>query len=262
MSIGVSIEYAHARTSARLAQRPGERVAQQLRACRSVAAQLEAVRASPAASYVSGVEAAGSIDSIEAAFRQQFRLRVAELGEWSPDEWKPAIHFVAELLDLPALLHLSGAATPPDWLQADAALAHLARPDAFERRIGLVARYPWLRTALDTDARASTQTARLHPVLQAWVRRWRTLWPACTADERANLDQLVSILERHVRQFGTLAVEDAGAARAALASQLANLMRRAAVEPAALFAWLALLAIDLERLRGEFVTRAVADRSR
>jgi hypothetical protein len=31
------------------------------------------------------------------------------------------------------------------------------------------------------------------------------------------------------------------------------------VEPAALFAWLALLALDLERLRGDFVTRAVAD---
>jgi hypothetical protein len=259
MSTGLSIEYAHARTSARLSQRPGERLAHQLRACRSIAAQLEAVRASPAASYVSGVEAAGSIDSIEAAFRQQFRLRVEELANWSPDAWKPAIRFVASLLDLPVLLHLSGTVTLPGWVHADAALAHLARPDALERRIGIAADYPWLRTAFETEARASTRAARLHPALQAWLRRWRTLWPACSADERANLEQLVLIIERHLLRFGTLAVEDAGAARMELASQLSNLMRRAAVEPTALFAWLALLALDLERLRGDFVTRAVAD---
>jgi len=262
MSIGLSIEYAHARTSARLAQRPGERLTQQLRACRSVAAQLEAVRASPAAAYVSGIEGAGSIDSIEAAFRQQFRLRVAELADWSPDEWKAAIRFVATLLDLPALLHLSGSATPPNWTRTDPALAHLARPDPLERRIGIAAEHPWLRAALDADVRASTRSARLHPALQAWLRRWRTLWPRCTADERANLEQLVRIVERHVLRFGTIAVEEAGSARLAQAAQLTSLMRRAATEPAALFAWLALLAIDLERLRGEFAMRAVADQSR
>lgn len=262
MSVGVSIEYAHARTSARLAQRPGDRLVQQLRACRSVAAQLEAVRASPAAPYVSGVEGAGSIDSIEAAFRQQFRLRVTELADWSPDGWKPAIRFVATLLDLPALLQLSGSATPAAWLHSDPMLAPLARPDPLERRIGIAAGHPWLRTAFEATARASTHPARLHPTLQAWLRRWRALWPACTADERANLDQLVRILERHVLQFGTVAVEDAGAARLALAAQVGSLMRHTATEPAALFAWLALLAIDLERLRGEFVTRTAADQPR
>jgi hypothetical protein len=105
------------------------------------------------------------------------------------------------------------------------------------------------------------RAARLHPALAAWERKWRALWPECSADEHANLDQLARITAEHVLRFGTLAVDEAGGARLAFAARLAGLMRRAAGEPAALFAWLALLAVDLERLRGEFVARALAEQT-
>lgn len=260
MTTGVSIEYAHARASARLSQRPDERMWQHLHAGRSVAAQLEAVRASPAAAYVSGIAAAGTIDSMELAFRQQFRRLVSEVVDWAPDGWKPAIALVRVLLDLPALLWLAGD-HPLEWMTSDPELAAFARRDSLERRTALSARLPWLVAAMAETEKTpgGAVTARLHPVLRAWERRWRALWPACSAEEHANLDHLVRIIERHVLRFGSLAVEDAGDARLRLAAELTSLLRRSAAQPAALFAWLGLLAIDLERLRGEFVACAAAD---
>jgi hypothetical protein len=259
MTAGVSIEYAHARTSARLSQRPDERLWQQLHASRSVAAQLEAVRASPAAAYVSGIAVAGTIDSIELAFRQQFRLLVDEVADWSPDAWKPAVAFVRHLLVLPILLQLAGEESPPAWISSDSELAYVARRDARERRAELAKDWPWLVDAIGSGSLPATLEARVHPALRAWETRWRALWPASTADEHANLDQLVRILERHLLRFGSLALDEAGDARLKLAAELTSLLRRSAAQPAALFAWLALLAIDLERLRGEFVLRAATD---
>ena len=55
----LTFDYAHARVAARLAQRPDERLWTQLRSSRSVPALLEAVRASSAASTVSGVPPTG-----------------------------------------------------------------------------------------------------------------------------------------------------------------------------------------------------------
>ena len=64
MISGLTFDYAHARVAARLAQRPDERLWTQLRSSRSVPALLEAVRASSAASTVSGVPVAGDADAM------------------------------------------------------------------------------------------------------------------------------------------------------------------------------------------------------
>jgi hypothetical protein len=46
-------------------------------------------------------------------------------------------------------------------------------------------------------------------------------------------------------------------ARRALSSRLIALYRRAMLDPAAVFIFLALSALDIERLRGELVRRAI-----
>jgi hypothetical protein len=128
-----------------------------------------------------------------------------------------------------------------------------------ERRAELASGWPWLSEAIAGPFPSSSLEARAHPALRAWERHWRALWPACSAEEHANLDHLVRIIERHLLRFGSLAVEEAGDARLKLAADLTSLLRRSAAQPAALFAWITLLAIDLERLRGEFVLRAATD---
>ena len=123
--------------AARLSQRPDDRLWTQLRSSRSVSALLEVVRASNAASLVSGIPAAGSADDVELAFRQQLRTRIAEVAAWSPSEWRPALLYTRHLVDLPALQHLLSDEPPPRWIAVDPALAALARPERIAALVGL-----------------------------------------------------------------------------------------------------------------------------
>jgi hypothetical protein len=97
----------------------------------------------------------------------------------------------------------------------------------------------------------------LHHTLLDWLTHWRTLWPPLGADDRAALEALVATIARHLLRFGAAAPEDAAALRAELQTRLLASARQRAVRPVALFAALALHALDLERLRAEFPLRAV-----
>lgn len=99
--------------------------------------------------------------------------------------------------------------------------------------------------------------AHLHPALLAWLDAWRALWPPCGDEDCAALEQLVAVVARHLRRFAAAAPEDAAALRADLQARLLTLLRRHPARPVALFAALALHALDLERLRAEFVLRAL-----
>ncbi len=264
MIAGFPIEYAYARASARLAQRPDERLWTQLRSARTVGAALDAVRGSAGAAYVSGVTWPAPLADLELAFRQHWRTRVDEVARWAPDAWRPALRWTAHLVDLSALVHLVGDEPPAPWMGADPALAAYAHEQRGERLARLAAG-PLAPLALAVETAeppprrlnaAAWQRARLHAALRAWEREWRARWPACDAEARAGLERLVARVAEHVARFGTLAVDDAPAARQTLAADVAALLHRSAAQPAALFAYLTLVALDLERLRGEILVRA------
>jgi hypothetical protein len=63
-------------------------------------------------------------------------------------------------------------------------------------------------------------------------------------------------VREHLAAFGGLPPEAAAASRERLAERVLRQLHDAAGQPAALFAYLLLVALDLERLRGEFVLRA------
>lgn len=264
MIAGLPIEYAYARASARLAQRPDERLWTQLRSARSVGAALEAVRGGAAAAYVSGITWPAPLADLELAFRQQWRTRVDEVARWAPDAWRAALRWTVYLVDLPALVHLLGEEPVPPWIGTDPVLAPYAL-DARGDRLARLAEGPLapLALAVETAAppprridTAARPRVRLHAALRAWESEWRARWPACDSEARAGLERLVTRVATHVARFGALAVEDAPAARQTLAAEVGALLRRSAAQPAALFAYLALVALDLERLRGEIVVRA------
>jgi hypothetical protein len=272
MISGLSLEYAQARVAARLAQRPDERLWQQVHSARTVAALLETVRASIAAPIVSGIPVTGEGDAIEHAFRQQWRTRVDEVAAWSPERWQSAVGFMRFLSDLPALVHLLSDERPPRWLASDPELARYALATAAERRNALasgpLAPIAAAVRAVEVDATGHrdeplVRTLKrlraghgLHAALAAWEREWRMRWPEESSDVIVGLDHIARMLRTHVLRFGTLSLPDASSARQSLAVRLAAQVRRAALQPSALFAYLALFALDLERLQGEFVLRA------
>ncbi len=264
MIAGLPIEYAYARACARLAQRPDERLWTQLHSARSVGAALEAVRGSAAAAYLSGVTWPAPLADLELAFRQQWRTRVDELARWAPDPWRAALRWTAHLVDLPALVHLLGDELPAPWIAADPVLAPYAHPQRGERRAALAAG-PLAAVALAVETAeppprrldaAARQRARLHSAVRAWETEWRARWPVLDDEARASIERLAALVRAHLARFAALTVEDAPAARQRLGAEVAALLRHCPAQPAALFAYLALAALDLERLRAEILVRA------
>ena len=259
---GPSLEYGYARLSARLAGRPDERLWRQLRSARSLQAAIDAVRGSAAAPYVAGVAMRGTIDGIELAFRQHLRARIRETTSWAPQAWGAALRWTEALVDLPVIAHLLGDARLPHWLRDDPHLAACAIADRIARRAHLTQGplAPLIAALARHEAPrrhgAARRSDRLHPLLHAWHTQWQQLWPACSDEERAALRLLARTVQTHLSAFAALPTEATAASRERLGERMRRQLHDAAGQPAALFAYLLLVALDLERLRGEFVLRA------
>lgn len=270
---GLTLDYAAARATARLAWRPDERLWQRLHAARGLRALLDTARSAPSGNYLSGIAATASPADIDAAFRAQFRARVAELAGWMPSAWRPAVRWCAHLIDVPAVALLwSGERAA--WMQSDAVLARYAGAprtrlpgrSALHAALieGPLAPLGRALFALDIEPARQRETARrdgatlLPAALHAWRRHWHATWPADPGG--ATRDALVA-LERealaHRARFALLPPEDTQAARDAFGARALARLRQDPSQPAALFAWLLVLALDLERLRAEALLHAL-----
>ena len=227
------MEYAQARMQARHGARPDEALWQRLGGQASLDGYLAAARATPLAGWLAGIGDRADCHDIELALRQRWREAVVELARWMPREWQPAVRCCAALVDLPALSWLAAGGQPQRWMEKDPALvaALAGRPDV--GRTGPAAR-------------------------AAWLADWQRCWPAGAGDEGEALARLAAAVEAHLDAFPQLPVAAAAEARRALARDAARRFRRLALRPVAAFAWLLLLALDLERLRAELVLRALA----
>lgn len=253
---GLPLDYAHGRLAARLAQRPDDRVWSQTRSARTVAALLEAVRASPAAAAVSGIEARAGADDIDRGFRQQLRHRIAEVAGWAPQEWRAAVSWTRHLVDLPALAQLLGDEPPAAWMLSDPVLAALARAPLSERR-ALLANGELAAIARALAAETPGSPVTLHAAVNAWRDEWHRRWPRGCAEERTELLALEREVERHLLRFAKVPIDQTVEARGALAGRALRHLHHHASRPVELFAYLIVAAADLERLRGEFALRAV-----
>ena len=258
------VEYAYCRLSARLAMRPDERLWRQLHSARSLQAAVDAVRATAAAPYVAGVGLSGSIDDIELAFRQHLRARIREVTTWAPQGWQAALRWAEVLVDLPIVQHLLGDAPLPKWLRLDPHLAVYAEDDRIRRRARLAQGPMAPLLAVATSGRSTPRRSAasrhgrdgLHPLLAAWEAHWQRCWPRCGDEQRRSLQRLSQTVRAHLAAFATLPVEATAPARERLGERVRRQLHDAAAQPASLFAYLLLVALDVERLRGEFAVRA------
>jgi hypothetical protein len=252
-----SVEYAHARIWARHGQRPAEALWRRIETTRDLAAVLELARGSALAGWLEGIGPAAGTHGIEQALRRHWRERVGEVATWMPPAWAAAIEWCAVLPDLPVLQHLARGGAPWPWMAVD----------------------PWLRPWLDArdgaDAGDSGQggppeTRALralldaagderHDVLALWRAEWRRRLPPAAAS-RGMAGPLERLLAEHAHAFAAPQAVDGWALRRQLQSRLLLLLRRTLVEPVTAFVYLALSALECERLRGELIRRAAFPR--
>lgn len=262
---GLALDFAGTRAAARLAWRPDERLWQRLRAARGLRALLDTARNAAVGNYLANVAARDDSAAIDAAFRAQLRSRVSELASWSPHPWRPALLWCAHLLDVPAVAHLWTQPALP-WMAADPVLARYAGAglnDGARRALLVSGPLAPLGRALllhstpaAAPARASADPAPLPRALQAWLDHWQSLWPPISGDARAALHALRDEVLAHRRRFAQLPVTDTQAARETFAARVLARLRADPAQPVALFAYLVVLALDLERLRAECLLHA------
>jgi hypothetical protein len=239
--------YVQARVQARFGALIDDTLCHRLAADRGLSSFLEEARGTPLAHWVAGFSRFSDTHHIEQGLRQRFHDLIRETAGWVPEEWRDAVIWIAWLPELPLLRHLLKGDAAPPWATAGPLLG------------------PRLREA-DNDIHRAVHDAgggALLPEVDetwtpetAWVTHWHTLWPACSRPERDALEQLIALTRSHGAAFAATRPDQGWQERLGFRTQLRRLFRRGAMQPVALFAYLALVATDLERLRGTLVNRA------
>jgi len=234
---------------ARLQARHGERLQEPdwrvIEAARSIDQFIERARASSLRRFTERMNARMPSHVVERMLRDTWRVYVAELANWVPAAWCQAVLWTSLLPELPIIAGaLRGEA--PEWIEQDPAFAELVKADPRKRNVS-PAISP-LDALLASNRQEKTLAAR-------WYTHWRSLWPRRQAGNRALLD-LIATIKAHVEWLDRAGLLEVSASyRRDLALKLTRMFRRHGGSPAAVFCHLGLVALDLERLRGDLIRR-------
>lgn len=224
--------YVQARLQARHAARPDDATWRAVEASRTCAHYLTLARAGALAPWVEGIDADADVHRVEAALRVRWHRHVDEVAGWQAPRWHAATRWFGLLPELPRW------AAWPRAIGADAA----AEPWAADVRA-------WLASHTGADDLAPR-----------WRAEWQRRLPAEARGDAA-VHRPAQWLLPALADLPAKA-RDGGLARAAtepLRDALRRLFRRHAMTAAAVYAHLALVWLDVERLRGGLVTRRLLD---
>lgn len=256
------MEYAQARVQARFGERPADSSWRRLEAVREMPAFLEAARDAGLRRWVAGLEDRTGSHGVEIALRERMRSTVREVAGWMPEPWRSAAMWTLHLVDLPALVHLARGHPPFSWMREDPVLRRYATGDAEERRATLANEpqldflAPAFRGEVAQD-RTPGRVPEASAVRAAWLRRWKSLWPEMGEEARESVARLERCIERNLASLSIASPDHGSASIRIFEGQLRHLFRGSSLLPAAAFAYLAIAALDIHRLRRGLLLRAL-----
>lgn len=247
MTTTADFAYMQARLQARHGKRPDAEVWQRLQGNASLGNYLHAARRTTLSPWVTGLQASHGSHAVEQALRQQFREYTDQVARWLPGGWAGAIHPISQLPYLPALQHLLSGEAAPAWMLEDTRLHPIASENTATRNDAL----------LNSDWRHLAQAGqRGTALIDAWLEIWQHQWPG-HARLRTGMTHLGRLLHAHIKLLRETHTSSTQQQRETLMHRLQAAFRRYSFEPAAACAHLGLVALDLEKLRGELVGRAL-----
>jgi hypothetical protein len=220
---GGDLDYALARIAAHRAGRAGAPAWQAVGAARGLGATLAALRQHGLASWISEIDPDADPRRIERALRQCWRGKLDTLAGWLPTRWHPVLALCRAWIDLPA--RRTAAPNPTD----DCGHAAAAR---------------------DTIAVYADWQAAL-------LQRFET----AGAGDDPGLLRLGRMLATHRRTFASLPAGNGWPARAEIERALLTFMHITPPGVATAFAWIALLALEHERVRGLLLAATLEERA-
>lgn len=238
--------YTQTRLQARHALRPSDGTWRYVETQKELTGYLQSARRTELRQWVLALHTRSPYHTLEAALRHQYRDYIEQTARWQPAPWRDAVRWIKRLADLPALQHLLLGNTALSWMLEDKQLQAFTGVNLNQRLLAL-------------------QQSDCAPLLRhwqsglslvdAWLAQWRALWPSANAQCVKPIDLLIALLRTHLKEFPQLPPDEGWRARQALAHQLTRLFRRYTNQPAAVFVHLALVALDIERLRGGIARR-------
>lgn len=239
--------YAQARIQARYAVLPTETEWQRLAGTRVLGAYLEDARGGPLRPWIKGFSALSGPHDLELGLRSLAWEQVQEVSTWAPQSWGPAIRWVAWLPFLGVFERLASAQGLPTWAREDQRLQALLDDDGIPSPLALK-RQGLAEIAAPGDPQQ---------VADRWIQEWRGRWPVSRRTQRRPLETFCQELEDHLWAFRRADPDTAWALRRRLRDHLALRLHQRPLQPLTAFLYLALILLDLERLRGDLLRRCV-----
>lgn len=238
--------HAQARVQARYGRLPAEGDWRRISGIRGLGAWLEDARNGPHRDWVRAFSAASTAADIETGVRELLLAEIDAVAGFAPEAWRDAVHWTQWLALAGVIEHLRRGGELPAWARQVGPLAGLLDDDGALTQARVEG--AGLTPLLAPDA---------GPLLTLWTHAWRQRWPHPGAAARADLDGLAALCGEQLAAFRASTPQRAWTRRQALRERLRFRFHGLGLSPAAPFAYLALVALDLERLRRALLDRAL-----
>jgi hypothetical protein len=253
MAESAHLGYLQARLQARHGQRPADAEWRLLESSNDLLHFIDALRTTELKRWVRGISPDSSAAEMERLLRANWRDGVVQAAHWAPPQWQDALLWCRWLPELPTLSHLlEGGAVRP-WMQDDPVASGYAfdAPRTCIEALGDTELSP-MQVFLWSDPK----------VRFAWTAVFKRVSPASRSKPVVQaMSQLEGLLEEHRENMLMAEAGTAGQSmRRDLGKRLLRIFRRASGTVAALFAFLGLEALEVERVRAGLVTRRLLKR--
>jgi hypothetical protein len=239
--------YLQARLQARHGDRPSPDDWRVAESSTDLSHFLEAARRTSLRRWTGDINHEMEPEAIERLVRAGWRSTVDDAASWVPEQWRAAVEWLRWLPDLPALAHLLRGGPVAPWMRDDPVMREIAFDEPQRRRDALV-ELPLSPLQPEGDAPEPD-------LVRAWLAEWRRRLPAAGRASDDALGQLVSDVLEHLDAMRRSEEPHGRALRNGLAAQAARKFRRGAGSPLALFAYLVLEGLELERVRAGIMRR-------
>lgn len=244
MSALSGIAYAQTRIQSRYGERADTSVWLKLHNIHDLGSYLQTAQQTPLRHWVLGLSSNHSSDDIELALRQKYRRHVDEVAHWMPNEWQKPLQWIKYLADLPVLQYLVAGGEPLDWMKSDPDITAFTADD------------PQVRLQSFQQAgnmRLLESWRQSGSMLTGWLSQWNRVRPKSVYFEKGlqSLEKLLHQQMQYQLKYELALPTDFEA----ILDQLRLNFRRYAFQPAAVCAYLAIIAIDVHRIRSDLMQR-------
>lgn len=239
------IAYAQVRIQSRYGKRADTNVWLKLHNIFDLGSYLQTAQQTPLRPWVLGLSSTHSSHDIELALRQKYRHHVDEVASWMPASWQAPLQMIKRLVDMPVLQYLLGGGEPLDWMKSDPYISEFTADDPLLRMQAIS--HAGNKAMIDSLQQSGS-------VLPGWLSQWNSLRP-----KSIYFDRGLQPLEKLLFEYMQLQTKQQGISLPTdyeiILDRLRLIFRRYAFQPAAVCAYLAIVAIDLHHIRSDIMSR-------